>query len=147
MIGGTYAWFTLQLNGTKINVLKAGTLSLILNDENSVGINSEKAVPMLDEVGETLDPYHFTLENQGDQASDYTIYFDDVDLEENEARMSDFLVKYQLTKDGTKKTEKRNTIGMHPNRILDTGTIDRNTTITYDLRLWIDKDTGNDAMG
>ena len=111
VIGGTYAWFTLQLNGTKVNVLKAGTLSLILNDENSVGINSEKAVPMLDEVGETLDPYHFTLENHGDMPSDYTIYLDDMDLEENETRMNDSFVKYQLTKDGTKTTALLNKIG------------------------------------
>ncbi len=147
VIGGTYAWFTLQLNGTKVNVLKAGTLSLILNDENSMGISQEKAVPMLDEVGETLDPYHFTLENHSDIASEYTIYLDDIDLEADETRMNDSFVKYQLTKDGTKTTALLNTIGVHPNRILDSGTISGNTTITYDLRLWIDSNTGNEAMG
>ncbi len=147
VIGGTYAWFTLQLNGTKVNVLKAGTLSLILNDENSVGINSDKEVPMLDEVGETKDPYHFTLENNGELPSDYTIYLDDVELEESETRMNDSFVKYQLTKDGTKTTALLNTTGIHPNRILDTGTIDGNTKITYDLRLWIDENTGNEVMG
>ena len=147
VIGGTYAWFTLQLNGTKVNVLKAGTLSLILNDENSVGINSEKAVPMLDEVGETMNPYHFTLENQSDIASEYTIYLDDINLEETETRMDDAKVKYQLVKDETKTTALLNTIGTHPNRVLDTGTIDGNTTITYDLRLWIDENAGNEVMG
>ena len=147
VIGGTYAWFTLQLEGTKVNVLKAGTLSLILNDENTVGINSEKAVPMLDEVGEQLDPYHFTLENTGELPSDYTIYLDDLDLEEGETRMNDSFVKYQLIKDGEKNIALLNTTGTHPNRILDTGTINGNTTITYDLRLWIDENTGNEAMG
>ncbi len=147
VIGGTYAWFTLQLNGTKVNVLKAGTLSLILNDENSVGINSEKAVPMLDEVGETLDPYHFTLENHSDIASDYTIYLDDIDLETDEVRMSDSKVKYQLVKDGTKTMALLNTLGENPNRILDSGTIDGNKTITYDLRLWISSDATNEVMG
>ncbi len=147
VIGGTYAWFTLQLNGTKVNVLKAGTLSLILNDENSVGINSEKAVPMLDEVGETLDPYHFTLENHGDMPSEYTIYLDDITLEENETRMADSKIKYQLIKDGNKTTALLSTTGENPNRVLDQGTIDGNTTITYDLRLWIDENTRNEAMG
>ncbi len=147
VIGGTYAWFTLQLNGTKVNVLKAGTLSLILNDENSMGISQEKAVPMLDEVGETLDPYHFTLENHSDIASEYTIYLDDIDLETDETRMADSKVKYQLVKDGTKTTALLNTLGENPNRILDSGTIDGNATITYDLRLWIDENTGNEAMG
>ena len=147
VIGGTYAWFTLQLNGTKVNVLKAGTLSLILNDENSIGINQEKEVPMLDEVGETLDPYHFTLENHGEMPSEYTIYLDDIDLEESETRMDDSFVKYQLVKDGTKTTALLSTTGIHPNRVLDSGTIDENTTITYDLRLWIDEHTGNEVMG
>jgi len=128
-------------------VLKAGSLSLILNDENSVGINSEKAVPMLDEVGKTLDPYHFTLENQGELPSDYTICLDDLDLEESETRMSDSFVKYQLTKDETKTMALLSTIGENPNRVLDSGTINGNTTITYDLRLWIDSDTGNEVMG
>ncbi len=147
VIGGTYAWFTLQLKGTKVNVLKAGSLSLVLNDVNSVGINSEKAVPILDKVGETLDPYHFTLENNSHVSSSYTIYLDDVDLEEGETRMSDSFVKYQLTKDGTKTTALLNTIGENPNRVLDSGTIHGNQTITYDLRLWIDENTGNEAMG
>jgi len=102
---------------------------------------------MLDEVGETLDPYHFTLENHSDVASEYTIYLDDMDLEDGETRMNDSFVKYQLTKDGTKNMALLSTTGTHPNRVLDTGTISGNTTITYDLRLWIDENTGNEAMG
>jgi len=147
LIGGTYAWFTLTLKGTKVNVLKAGSLSLILNDENSIGISKDKAVPMLDEVGEKENAYHFTLENHSTIPSEYILYLDDLDLEENETRMDDSFVKYQLIKDGEKNTALLNTTGTHPNRILDTGTINGNTTITYDLRLWIDENTGNEAMG
>lgn len=147
VIGGTYAWFTLSLKGTQVNVLKAGNLSLVLNDVNSMGINQEKAVPMLDEVGEQTDPYHFTLENHGGLASEYTIYLDDIDLEDSEIRMADEKVKYSLVKDGEKTTALLSTTGAHPERVLDSGTIDGNTTITYDLRLWIDSNTGNEAMG
>jgi len=147
LIGVSYAWFSLTLEGTKINVLKAGTLSLVLNDENTLGINETEAVPMLDEIGEQTDPYHFTLENEGDLPSDYTIYLDDVELEESETRISDTFVKYQLVKDGTKKTALLSTTGTHPNRVLDQGTIDGNTTITYDLRLWIDENATNEIMG
>ncbi len=147
VIGGTYAWFTLQLNGTKVNVLKAGTLSLILKDENSIGINQEKAVPMLDEEGEKLDSYHFTLENNSELPSDYTIYLDDIDLETSEVRMQDKFIKYNLVKNESTKTALLNTIGTHPNRVLDSGTISGNTTISYDLRLWLDEDADNEAMG
>jgi len=147
LIGASYAWFTLTLNGTKSNVIKAGTLSLILNDENSVGINSEQAVPMLDEVGKTGDPYHFTLENNGELPSDYTIYLDDMDLEEGETRMQDKFIKYNLIKNGNQTTSFLKNRGTNPNRVLDSGTINQNQTITYDLRLWIDQDATNEVMG
>jgi len=144
--GGTYAWLTLQLKGTKVNVLRAGDLSLVLDDINSIGINQEKAVPTLDEVGETFDPYHFTLENLSDIPSEYTIYLDDVDLEEGEERMEDEYLRYSLVKDGEKNTNDLTSIGSHPARILDSGTIEGGKKITYDLRLWIDINAGNDAM-
>jgi len=146
LFGGTYAWLTLQLKGTKVNVLKAGNLSLILDDINSIGINQEKAVPTLDEVGETFDPYHFTLENLSDIPSEYTIYLDDVDLEEGEERMEDEYLRYSLVKDGEKNTNDLTSIGSHPARILDSGTIEGGKKITYDLRLWMDIASGNEAM-
>lgn len=144
--GGTYAWLTLSLKGTKVNVLRAGDLSLVLDDINSIGINQEKAVPTLDEVGETFDPYHFTLENLSDIPSEYTIYLDNVDLEEGEVRMEDEYLRYSLVKDKEKNTNDLSSIGSHPARILDSGTIEGGKKITYDLRLWIDINAGNDAM-
>ena len=46
LLGGTYAWLTLQVTGEKTNVLRAGTLSLVLDDTTSNGIKLEKAVPI-----------------------------------------------------------------------------------------------------
>ena len=51
LLGGTYAWLTLQVNGEKTNVLRAGTLSLVLDDTTSEGIALEKAVPVTDVNG------------------------------------------------------------------------------------------------
>ena len=51
LLGGTYAWLTLQVTGEKTNVLRAGTLSLVLDDTTSEGIKLEKAVPISDEKG------------------------------------------------------------------------------------------------
>jgi len=147
LFGGTYAWLTLQLKGTKVNVLKAGNLSLILDDINSIGINQEKAVPTLDEVGETFDPYHFTLENLGTTVTNYTIYLDDLDLEEGEERMEDEYLRYSLVKDGEKRKDALTTLGVHPERVLDNGVIEGGQKIVYDLRLWMDIAAGNEAMG
>ena len=46
LIGGTYAWLTITLTGTKTTRIEAGTLSLELVDEANE-INIEDALPRL----------------------------------------------------------------------------------------------------
>ena len=53
LLGGSYAWLTLTIDKTNTNVLRAGTLSLVLDDTTSEGIKLEKAVPISDEKGKT----------------------------------------------------------------------------------------------
>ena len=147
LIGTTYAWLTLTLNGTKTSIIKAGTLSLVLDEENSIGINLEDLVPVRDSVGLGYEAYTFKLKNDGTLPSNYTIYLDDVKLETGEKRMLDKYVKYSLTKDGVATTQLLTKIGENPNRILDSGVIEKDTTHTYTLRLWIDQDADNGVMG
>ena len=144
LLGGTYAWLTLQLKGEKTNVLRAGTLSLVLDDTTSGGIKLEKAVPISDEKGKTGTEYTFTLQNKGTKAASYTIYLDDVALEASETRMDDSKVKYQLTKNSKETVALLNTLS---DKVLDSGTIDGSTTNTYSLRVWIDSAAGNEVMG
>lgn len=148
LIGITYAWLTFTTAGTKNNVLQAGTLSLTLDDKASNGINLTSTVPMYDEVGLMQDPYKFTLTNNGTIASEYTIYLDDTGLSTGETRVPDSVVKYNIMKDSvSKKVALLSTAGTNPNRILDTGTIQPNTSYTYDLRLWLDENFTNSDMG
>ena len=144
LLGGTYAWLTLQVTGEKTNVLRAGTLSLVLDDTTSEGIKLEKAVPISDEKGKTGTEYTFTLQNKGTKAASYTIYLDDVALEASETRMDDSKVKYQLTKNSNEKVALLNTLS---DKILDSGEIAGSTTNTYSLRVWIDSAAGNEVMG
>ena len=144
LLGGTYAWLTLQLKGEKTNVLRAGTLSLVLDDTTSGGIKLEKAVPISDEKGKTGTEYTFTLQNKGTNAASYTIYLDDVALEASETRMDDSKVKYQLTKNSKETVALLNTLS---NKVLDSGTIDGSTTNTYSLRVWIDSAAETEVMG
>ena len=144
LLGGTYAWLTLQVNGEKTNVLRAGTLSLVLDDTTSEGIKLEKAVPISDEKGKTGTEYTFTLQNKGTKAASYTIYLDDVALETNETRMDDSKVKYQLTKNSKETVALLSTLS---DKILDSGEIAGSTTNTYSLRVWIDSAAGNEVMG
>ena len=144
LLGGTYAWLTLQVNGEKTNVLRAGTLSLVLDDTTSGGIKLEKAVPMSDEKGKAGTEYTFTLQNKGTKAASYTIYLDDVALEASEKRMDGSKVKYQLTKNSKETVALLNTLS---DKVLDSGTIDGSTTNTYSLRVWIDSAAETEVMG
>ena len=128
LLGGTYAWLTLQVTGEKTNVLRAGTLSLVLDDTTSEGIKLEKAVPISDEKGKTGTEYTFTLQNKGTKAASYTIYLDDVALETSETRMDDSKVKYQLTKNSKETVALLNTLS---DKVLDSGEIAGSTTNTY----------------
>ena len=145
LIGGTYAWLTLTKTGTKTNIIKAGSLQLVLDDTTSNGILLQNAIPISDTKGLQTDAYTFTLENKGTMAADYTIYLDDIAIDVNKTRMEDKDVKYSLTKNGTDtNTALLSTL---EDRKLDLGTISAKTTNSYTLRLWISSTAGNDVMG
>mgnify|MGYP004504331115 CR=1 FL=1 len=144
LVGGSYAWLTLQVTGNKTNILRAGTLKLTLDDTTSNGILLEKAVPMSDTKGKTTTEYTFTLQNSGSIASDYKIYLDDVALSDDEVQLEDSKVKYQLIKNGEETIDLLSNLD---NKTIDTGTIGTNKTNTYSLRVWIDSDAGNEIMG
>ena len=148
LIGGSFAWLTLTLNASKTNVIKAGTLSLTLDDTTTEGISITEAIPVSDTDGLATTAYKFTLQNNGTIPSDFTIYIDDVALEDGETRMADKYIKYSLIKNvGTPVTALLNTLGSNPNRVLTTGTITAGTTDSYELRLWIDSAADNAVMG
>ena len=147
LLGLSFAYLTLTLKGTKTNTLVVGTLSVVLDDSTSSGISLENAVPMSDTKGLTTTAYTFTVTNNGNISSDYTVYLDDVALETGETRMSDSYVKYSLTKNsGTATTALLTTIGTNPNRVLNTGSITAGSTDSYTLRLWIDSAADNAVM-
>ena len=140
----SYAWLTIRKISDKTNVLRAGTLSLVLDDTTSGGIKLEKAVPISDTKGKTGTEYTFTLQNKGTKAASYTIYLDDVALETNETRMDDSKVKYQLTKNSKETVALLSTLS---DKVLDSGEITGSTTNTYSLRVWIDSAAENEVMG
>ena len=144
LIGGTYAWLTLKISDTKTNTLTAGTLKLTLDDVTSEGIKIEKAVPMSDEKGMTTSEYTFTLENTGTIKTNYKIYLDDIATSKDNSRMPDSKIKYQLIKNGEETVALLSSL---QERILDTGTMEKEEHNTYTLRVWIDSAAGNEIMG
>ena len=141
VIGGTFAWLTITLTGTKTTKLTAGTLALTLDESTSDGINITDAVPMSDTKGLATTAYTFSLKNTGSISSVYEISLTNEAIDSTATRMSESFVKYSLTKnDGTATTALVSSLSKNAsgNYILDSGTIASGTTNTYTLRVWID---------
>lgn len=170
LIGGTYAWLTLTLTGTKTARIEAGTLSLELVDEANE-INVENALPVTDDEGKATDPYVFTLNNNGNITSLYTVYLDSAAIEEGLSAMPQNRVKYSVVKtiktivgsrdsleedgdtaDTVVSTETLATDVYNSgaetisSKMLDTGSLAAGNYIDYELRLWISSDATNDEM-
>ena len=157
LMGGTFAWFKLNLTGTKTNIIKSGSLSMTLDDKTSTGILLKNAIPMSYQQGITTTNYEFTLTNNGAN-SDYTIslldeatYKNENDEEitiSSEQKLADTKIRYILLKDGEEaEVSKSMLLSEAVNRVIDSGTIAKGTTINYSLRVWIDSKAENEVMG
>ena len=147
LIGITYAYLRTTLQGEEEYVIRAGTLDLVLGEGNELTL--EKQIPIEDEEGMSLDGFTFSLTNNGNIESDYTIYLDDIALDEGESRIPDSSIRYSLTRnEEVFMTRNMTTMGSNPNRRVDFGTIGVDETINYTLRIWIDYDaTKEEASG
>ena len=140
--------------------------------EEANEINIEDALPMTDTDGEAQEnPYTFTLNNNGNISSVYTVYLDSVAIDEKLKAMPQNRVKYSVvktiktivgskdslgedgdTKDTVVSTETLTTdvfsiTGVaQDSKQLDTGTLAANNYIEYELRLWIDENATNEEM-
>ena len=143
LIGGTYAWLVFSVNGTTSNDVIVGNLELSLEDGKEIDI--ENATPVEDSVGNTYDPYHFTLKNTGNVSSTFDVYIDDATLDSTYQRMDDKFVRYNLSRNGVSLGNKN--LSDLSERKLYSGSIDVGETIEFDLRMWMDVNATNEAMG
>ena len=146
LIGGSYAWLSVTLKGTKKVRIEAGTLSLVLDEGNAINVSD--SVPMSDVDGLATDAYTFSLENNGNVTSEYTIYLDDASIDSADERFDDSALKYSLKKnDGASTTALLSTWqDTNGKRVLETGTIEAGATNTYSLNLWIKDEATNDDV-
>ena len=141
----SYAYFRTELFGSE-EIVKVGTLDLVL-DETSEGISLDNAVGISDSEGLSLNGSTFELRNNGNKSVDYTIYLDDNTIGENDIRIDDKYLKYNLNKNGADSGATLLTKMMNPNRVLDSGTIDGKTTNKYSLKLWITDEVDGNYSG
>lgn len=140
---------------TDVNVSTCGTMTL--SDSNP--INLQNSYPMTDNRGLQTTPYTFTITNTCDVSSSFMVYL--VILGDSEIDPS--LVKYNLDttastglvttleertfKDGIKSQFQTKT-GKTVSKVylLDTHTLTKGTSQTFNLRMWLDKDVGNEII-
>ena len=155
VFGLSYALFRITLTGRKKTRISTASFNLELLDKNNndikktdnneyeYEINLENAVPEEDESGLAKEGFVFKLRNSGSIAAKYTIYLDDVELEQGEERILDKYVKYSLTKNETVGTPAL--LSSLTERALDTGIINNGVTNEYELKIWIDEEAGIEA--
>ena len=151
LIGGTYALFTINKNGDKQNVIKAGDISMVLDESLSDGINIQNAYPMTDTEGKNQSTiYKFSIENNEDTDNTYEIHLVNTDISEDKTRISDSLIKYRLQKEG--EFDNINYVSNLTNandnsKILDTGTLLKGEKETYTIQVWIDESADTSIAG
>jgi len=137
VIGTSYAFFTLTLRGEKDLTVISGTLALQYKDQNV--INLEKAYPISDQEGMNLVPYEFSVENTGDIRALY-----DIILEENEENnLNAIWLKYSIKRNEEEWSTPRKISSLKLEEGLE---VDPGETDTFQLRLWIDENVGNEAQ-
>ena len=116
LIGIAFAYFSTTLNGTKDYVIRVGSLGLRLEEGNELTLSSQ--IPLEDKDGMNLEGFNFSLVNEGNIETDYTIYLDDIPLDEGETRMPDSAIRYSLTKNSVVgNADNLSNMGVNPNRL------------------------------
>lgn len=160
ILGSTYAWLTLSIHSDKKNTIVAGTLSLILDEDEGIEILKGEAIPLTKETALTKENniYNFELKNDGNIDSEYKIYLD-IENEGEDTVIPNQFIRYMITKNDVvgddlllSEAIKESVDGDYKNKIiLDSSNFDSNakvlkpeSTNTYSLRLWIDEDATNE---
>ena len=156
VLGVSYSLFTVVLTGKKKTRINTASFKLELLDKDNHNIEKkddnqyeyeidiDKAIPEEDSDGLKREGFIFKLKNSGSIPAKYTIYLDDVELEEGKERLLDQYVKYSLTKNSSKSTV--SLLSSLTDRKLDKGLIDSGSTNTYELKIWVDYNAPNEAM-
>ena len=141
LVGSSYALLTKSFKSKKLS-MEVGTLKIDFAEGNA--INMANAAPMTDNDGLKSTPYTFTITNGGDINAYYTV--------SNEEELANTLdtsyLRMKLTGsdgyDSGIKTVKE--LGTETYKLIDDTLLETGKSVTYELRMWISQDAGNDIQ-
>ncbi len=146
-IGLSYSMWNMRVSQDTNNVISTTDCFDITLANQSNAIKLDNAYPITDTKGKTLTPFTFSIKNVCDTSAVYTVSLENL---EGTTLASDYL-KVMVNNNepqllnGLSTTDVVNTTSIE-SRILDTGTLFKNNTKEYSIRLWIDYNTTLDDL-
>jgi hypothetical protein len=140
---------------TSVSVSSCGTMTL---SEETQSIGLTNAYPMSDNKGLTTTPYTFDVTNTCTTDSTFNVYLvvlTDSTIDESNIKVNLDTTGTSLVSDLTKYSLKDNINTQFQTKtgkivkntyLLDTKTITQNGTQSFNLRMWLDKNAGNENM-
>ena len=150
IIGVSYAWLRTIIYGEKDVQITVGDIDLVLN-EKSDGIQLVNVIPTYDDEGKNNTPYNFSIQNKSNIALYYTLSLvDDEDALSNcqttDGGSCELLdprdIRYELQMNGRTFTG-----SLSDSSIISYGVIDAEEVIDCELRVWLNINATNEAMG
>ena len=146
-IGLSYSMWNMRVSQDTDNVISTTDCFDITLANQSNAIKLDNAYPITDTKGKTLTPFTFSIKNVCDMAVAYTVSLESL---KGTTLASDYL-KIMVNNNepqllnGLTTTDVVNTTSID-SRVLDTGTLFKNNTKEYSIRLWIDYNTTLDDL-
>ena len=146
-IGLSYSMWNMRVSQDTNNVISTTDCFDITLVNQSNAIKLDNAYPITDTKGKTLTPFTFSIKNVCDTAVAYTVSLESL---EGTTLASDYLKimvnnNEPLLLNGLSTTDVVNTTSIE-SRVLDTGTLFKNNTKEYSIRLWINYNTTLDDL-
>ncbi len=138
LVGTSYAFYKYSKVGQKKNQVTTGNFQVSFQEESGA-ISLKNTYPMKDEEGKSLEPFTFSVENKGNITAKYQISI----VEDENNTLDRSSLRYELKKQG----EEGEISNLDDLVIKNNVTLDGLQKDTYELRIWLDENTGNEAMG
>ena len=154
LIGITYAFLRLRLEGEKVITIRVKGLDVELDESGSDGINIENAIPVSDEEGKSNQAYKFSIINNDKKKITYGLYLDndeeqksDCDTEKGSScgLLNHDVISYQLKKNGSVIGE-GTLSSLEDNLLHNSEGIESKGTDKYELVIWLNKTAENDSI-
>ena len=141
-MGVSFAYWMMNVNQKDKNRITSECFKLTM--EGTEGISLEKAYPITNEEGESLDPYTFTIENICETTAAYQVNLEQMETEKD---ISGKYIKVELDNKEPKNYDKydETEITLKENgkeaRKLTTGILRPSEKVSYSIKLWMDEKT------